>query len=150
MRTNRWRLGLLLWSVSTAALASDFDGSKNLICEQKVVHDCLPGGKCKDQKASEAGIATSVSIDFAKKEVRTPYRTKPLPVGAVQVTKTQLIAQGMDGRMGWTSVIQLEGGALAIAIADLKGAYVLFGQCKVAPDAPAAAPAEAPAAAKPE
>jgi len=74
--------------------------------------------------------ADALDFDFAKKEVRGRYRPKPMPIGNMNVTAEQLILQGTDLLFAWTAVILLDNGRMTATIADRKGAFVLFGQCK--------------------
>jgi hypothetical protein len=46
-----------------------------------------------------------------------------------------LILQGAADKFAWSSVVLRKTGKITITVADLKGAYVIFGQCK--PAAPA-------------
>jgi hypothetical protein len=53
-----------------------------------------------------------------------------------QIDPDQLILQGASDKFARSSVVFRKSGKIPITIADLKGAYVIFGQCKAA--APAA------------
>ena len=71
-------------------------------------------------------------IDFANKTVKTPYRTDLLPIQNSASNAEQLIMQGTDLKFAWSAIVNRKTGAMNLAIADRTGAYVIFGQCKVA------------------
>jgi hypothetical protein len=74
-----------------------------------------------------------VDIDFANKIIKTPYhQTNLLPVQNSAINDDQLILQGASEKFGWSAVVLRKTGKLTITVADLKGAYVIFGQCKAA------------------
>jgi len=47
------------------------------------------------------------------------------------------VLQGADLQFAWSALINKKSGAMTISIADRKGAYIVFGQCKVAEAKPA-------------
>jgi len=123
---------VLLLALSTAAVAADFDGSVPLSCTAAKANDCLPTeGVCKVVKP-ESSTAPVFSIDFAKKEVRSPFRTTLLTVQHSSDTPNSLVIQGTDRSNAWTARIDKATGAMTITVADNKGAMVAFGQCKAA------------------
>ena len=120
-------------SSATAASAADFDGSVPLVCTAEQAHDCLPtADKCTRMKP-ESDIAPVFGIDFARKEIHSPYRTALLPVLHTTVNADSLVLQGAQLLIAWSALIDKKTGALTVAIADSKGSYVAFGHCKVAP-----------------
>jgi len=121
---------VLLLAVSGTAIAADFDGSVPLSCTAAKANDCLPtGGACKVVKP-ESDTAAVFSIDFAKKEVRSPFRTTLLAVQHSSDSEKSLVLQGTDRSNAWTARIDKTTGAMTITVADSKGALVAFGQCK--------------------
>jgi len=71
-------------------------------------------------------------IDAAKKQVRSPFRTAMLAILYTTTNRESLVLQGADLQFAWSAVINQTTGALTVTVADRKGAYVVFGQCKVA------------------
>jgi len=123
---------LALSAIATVAAAEDFDGSVPLDCTALKAHDCLPTeNKCNRLKP-ESDVAPVFGIDVAKKEVRSPFRTSVLPIQNVIENKESLVLQGTDLQFAWSAVIHRIKGTMTITVADRKGAYVVFGQCKVA------------------
>ena len=130
MRTIASAPVVLLLAFSATAIAADFDGSVPLSCTAVKANDCLPtGGACKVVKP-ESNAAAVFSIDFAKKEVRSPFRTTMLAVQHSSDSEKSLVLQGTDRSNAWTARIDNTTGAMTITVADSKGALVAFGQCK--------------------
>lgn len=123
---------ILLSATATAVLAEDFDGSVPMVCAPLHGHDCLPTEQaCKPLKP-EPGKDVNLYIDVASKSVKTPYRTSTLPIQNVSNNTKSLILQGASLEYVWNATVQRSTGRLTISIADREGAYVIFGQCKLA------------------
>jgi hypothetical protein len=117
---------------SAAAAAADFDGSVPLTCTPSAGHDCAPGAaQCSKLKSQSKG-PIEVRVDFANKTIKTPYRTDLLPIQNSATNDEQLVMQGTDLKFAWSAIVNRKTGAMTLAIADRVGAYVIFGQCKVA------------------
>ena len=123
---------VIAMSFATVAVAGDFDGAVPLTCTAEQAHDCLPTKSSCSRVKPETNIAPIFAIDFAKKEVRSPFRTALLPIVNATTNKDSLVMQGADLLVAWSAMIDRKTGALTVSIADSKGAYVAFGQCKVA------------------
>jgi hypothetical protein len=117
---------------STVVLAGDFDGTVPLTCTAEQAHDCLPTKASCTRVKPESSVAPVFGIDFAKKEVKSPYRTAILPVQTTTTNKDSLVLQGAQDLLAWSALVDKKTGAFTVSIADSKGAYVAFGQCKVA------------------
>ena len=123
-------------TVSAVAAAADIDGSVPLTCTPSAGFDCTPEKSCgKLKPASDPPPGGwKMDIDFANKIIKTPYhQTNLLPVQNTAINDAQLILQGASDKFAWSSVVLRKSGKITITVADLKGAYVIFGQCKVAP-----------------
>jgi hypothetical protein len=131
---HMFRVGFAVLSVSvaTVAAAGDFDGTLPLTCTVKQGFDCLPTKTSCEPVKAEKNISPVVGIDFAKKQVRSPYKNAPLTVLHTTTNKDSLVLQGADLLVGWTTFVDRKTGALTISLADSEGAYVYFGMCKVA------------------
>jgi hypothetical protein len=123
---------LLTISLATVAAAAEFDGSVPLQCAVDKGHDCLPGANECTRLKPETDIAPIFGIDVAKKEIRSPFRTALLPILYTTTNRESLVLQGADLQFAWSALINKTSGALTVTIADRKGAYVAFGQCKAA------------------
>ena len=124
-------------TASVAAAAADIDGSIPLTCTPSAGFDCTPEkacGKLKPESPPPPG-GLKVDIDFANKIIKTPYhQTNLLTVQNTAINDDQLILQSASDKFAWSSVVLRKTGKITITVADLKGAYVIFGQCKaVAP-----------------
>jgi hypothetical protein len=117
---------------ATAAVAADFDGTVPLTCTPAAGHDCTPANaQCSKLKSQSKGTG-EMRVDFANKTVKSPYRTELLPIQNSATNEEQLVMQGTDLKFAWSAIINRKSGAITLAIADRVGAYVIFGQCKVA------------------
>lgn len=137
MKTSIRRWTVLLAWMSTGALSSAWaaeliDGTQPLSCTAITGRDCLPSHSDCQLMQPEKNQAPVIAIDFAKKEVRSPFRTALLNVTHTTVTSESLVLQGADLLFAWSALIKKKGGALTIAITDREGAYVIFGTCKPA------------------
>jgi hypothetical protein len=103
-------------ALSTAAAAVDLDDSKPLMCTGLKGHDCTP----------------AIRIDVAGKTIKMPYRTKLLSIQNTVVNDEQLELQGTALKFAWSAVVNRGSGKMTVTIADREGAYVIFGQCRVA------------------
>lgn len=123
---------VLALSMAAVAGAADFDGSVPLTCTAEKGHDCLPTeATCKILKP-ETDIEPVYGVDFAKKEIRSPFRAALLKVQNSTTNKDSIVLQGADLTAAWSALIDRKTGALTVALGDSQGAYVVFGQCKVA------------------
>lgn len=132
MRALRSVSIVLALSFASVAVAGDFDGDVPLTCKVEQAHDCLPTqGKCSPLKP-DTDIEPIYGIDFAKKEVRSPFRTALLPILHTAKNDDSIVMQGADLRVAWSAMVDRKTGDLTVALGDSKGAYVAFGKCKVA------------------
>ena len=131
MRALRSVLVLAL-SFAGAAAAGDFDGAVPLTCKVDKAHDCLPTQSNCSQLKPETNIEPVYGIDFARKEVRSPFRTAVLKILHTAQNDDSVVVQGADLRIAWSAMIDRKTGDLTVALGDSKGAYVAFGKCKVA------------------
>jgi hypothetical protein len=132
MRVLRTASIVLALSLPALAAAGDFDGAVPLSCVVDKAHDCLPTkSSCERMKPDGDGMPV-FAIDFAKKEVRSPFRTALLTGLRTTTNNDSLVIQGGDLLVAWSALIDIKTGALTISVADSKGAYVGFGQCKKA------------------
>jgi hypothetical protein len=55
-----------------------------------------------------------------------------MQIGSFSFNAASLVMQGTASEMTWTATIHRTTGRLTMAITDREGAYVVFGQCKLA------------------
>jgi hypothetical protein len=118
-------------SFAAMAAAGDFDGSVPLTCTAEKGHDCLPTETACTRLKPETNIEPVYSIDFAKKEVRSPFRSGLLKVVHSTTNKDSIVLQGAEATAAWSALIDRKTGVFTVALGDSQGAYVVFGQCKV-------------------
>jgi len=123
---------VLAMSFAGVAAAGDFDGALPLTCRVEKAHDCLPTQSNCSPLKPETDIDPVYGIDFAKKEVRSPFRTALLPILHTATNDDSIVMQGADLRIAWSAMVDRKTGDLTVALGDSKGAYVAFGKCKVA------------------
>jgi hypothetical protein len=119
---------VLALSMTAVAAAGDFDGSVPLTCTAEKGHDCLPTEAACSRLKPETDIAPIYSIDFAKKEIRSPFRASLLKVVNSTTNKDSIVLQGAEATAAWNALIDRKTGALTVALGDSQGAYVVFGQ----------------------
>jgi len=121
---------MLVFACTVAVAAEPFDGSQPLACSVSNGHDCLPSqSECKLMTPDKYKTPV-IEVDFAKKEVRSPFRTASLSVTHSNVTSESLVLQGADLLFAWSALIKKKTGSITIAITDREGAYVIFGSCR--------------------
>jgi hypothetical protein len=121
------------------ASAEDFDGSKPMICEAQHGHDCLPTAQSCSPLKPQGGKDVDLKINVGSKTMKSPYRNDLLPIQHVTKNKESLVLQGTTLQLVWSATVHRTTGRLTAAIADREGAYVVFGQCRLATAAEVAA-----------
>jgi hypothetical protein len=118
---------------SAAALGAEpFNGTQAMDCQPLTGHDCLPTEQsCKPLKP-EPGKKLNLHIDVNKMSMKTPYRNDALPIQSFSFNTKSLVLQGTSLELVWSATVHRTTGRLTMAIADREGAYIVFGQCKVA------------------
>jgi hypothetical protein len=122
-------VGLL---VSGLAVAADFDGSAPFTCLGLAGHDCTPDKSSCGKLKGDPSIKPELKVDVAGKTVKSPFRTDLLPIGNTVVNDEQLQLQGTSEKFAWSAIVNRKSGKITLTIADRTGAYVIFGQCKLA------------------
>ena len=123
----RLPLAALVWSLGSAAMAGDFDGSKKLICAPVEAMDCAAGGGCEKGIPDDVGAPAFMRIDFAKKVIVGPKRTSP--IRSIDKDENQILLQGIELGLGWNMAINTTDGKLVATFSNRDGAFVLFGSC---------------------
>jgi hypothetical protein len=135
MKVFLWASIALALSMGTATAAEPFDGSQPMSCKPLKGHDCLPGeDSCKPLKPESGKDQNAeLGIDVAKLAIHSPFRTSVLPIQHATQNRESLVLQGADLQFAWSTVVNRTTGAMTLTIADRKGAYVVFGQCRIVP-----------------
>jgi hypothetical protein len=133
-------LSIALLSAASAFAADEFNGSQPMACKPQAGHDCLPTENACSRLKPEAGKDLTLHIDVAKMSLKTPYRNDTLPIQSFGFNEESLVMQGTSLQLVWSATVHRTTGKLIMAIADRKGAYVIFGQCALAGAKQAAKP----------
>jgi hypothetical protein len=123
------RIGLaaLALAASWTSTASDFDGSRMIICAPVEAMDCTPGAVCQRGIPNDIGAPAFIRIDFAKKIVIGPRRNTPIT--SFEKSESQVLLQGNELGYGWSIAVDQEGGQMSATLTNREGAFVLFGSC---------------------
>ena len=128
-----------IWLISTAAMAGNFDGSKELICAVIDITECGPGGKCQQVSAEDVGIPRFLKIDFKKKEISATHADgtqRSTTIERSEKVDGKLIIQGAedgiegvrDG-LGWSLAIAEDTGKTVLTASGDEVGFVIFGAC---------------------
>jgi hypothetical protein len=117
-----------LVAVPIAAGASEFDGSKELICATVEAIDCAAGDPCVKGRPAEIGAPPFMRIDFAKNAITGPQRTTPI-LSIEKSEAGQLLLQGNELGYGWTLALNTTDGSMGATLVNRDGVFVLFGSC---------------------
>ena len=120
-------LAALVWALSSPAIASDFDGSKPLICAPIEAMECHSGEKCEAGIPEDVGAPAFMRIDFAKKVIVGPKRTSP--IRAMEKDDKQILLQGTELGLAWSMALNVVDGKMVSTFSSRDGAFVLFGSC---------------------
>lgn len=129
MRTSRLVSATLASLLAGTALAGPFDGSEPLECLVDNGYDCLPGKESCGPLQPVTKKEPLFHVDFANKQVRSPFRTQLLKVAHTTTNPEGLVLQGADLSFAWSALIHKQTGVIKVAVADREGAYVVFGKC---------------------
>jgi hypothetical protein len=124
-----------------AAVAGDFDGSKELICAVMDLVECQPTAKCQQVTAEQAGIPNFFKINFKEKQIRTVHADgsqRSTTIENFEKIDGKLIIQGAEDGIegvrdgvGWSAAIAEETGKMVISASGDEVGFVIFGACTV-------------------
>jgi hypothetical protein len=123
----RLPLAALVWSLGSAAMAGDFDGSGKLICAPVEAMECHPGEKCEAGIPDDVGAPAFMRVDFNKKVIVGPKRTSQ--IRSMDKDENQILLQGTELSLGWNMAINTADGKMVLTLSNRDGAFVLFGSC---------------------
>ena len=121
--------GVLLIGCFTisSVIASDFDGSKALICATVEARDCVANAACYGDHPKEVGAPSFMRINFAEKTITGTERTTPIVT--IEKSENQLLLQGSELGYGWIFAINQGTGDFSAALTNINGTFLLFGAC---------------------
>lgn len=118
---------VLAMALSAAAMAGDFDGTKQLICAPVEASACSSGEGCATGIPDDFGAPAFMRIDFLQKLILGPKRASPIRF--MENSEHQLLLQGTELGHAWSMAIDAASGRMAVTMADRNGAFVVFGTC---------------------
>lgn len=121
--------GVVCLFAAAPVRASDFDGSRILICAPVQAFDCASGEDCAKGLPEEVGAPAFMRIDVSNKAVTGPKRSSPILL--VDKSESQLVLQGFELGYGWVIAIDQDTGKMTATLANHEGVFVLFGACTV-------------------
>lgn len=130
---------LLLLSLSIAATAGDFDGSKPVLCSVVTVIECTPGDGCREVMPESVAVPQFLTVDLANKTVRPAGKSEGDRSSAIKRMERlggKLILQGADegiqdvrDSVGWTAAVSEETGKFVVTAAGNEVAFIVYGAC---------------------
>ncbi len=129
MKNIRTLILLSLSLLAFSASASDFDGSKPLLCATQAALDCSRGDDCGAGLPEDIGAPAFMRLDLAKKSVIGPQTTSEILL--LDKSGKQLLLQGREAGFGWTIAVDQQSGELTVSLTNRNGVYVLYGACTV-------------------
>ncbi len=126
-------LAALTLALSQAAVADNFDGSKELLCAINHAQACTPDGTCEFATADAIGFPPFIEIEFDEKQISDTIDgdgERTTPIDRQKLTDNELVLQG-EQRLAWSIVISRETGKMTVAASGDGEGFVLFGACTV-------------------
>jgi hypothetical protein len=120
---------MLLGNIVSAKM---LDQSSNLVCSAIDIIGCTTGLKCSEGNAQTFDLPNFMFINFAKKLVHAKDKNGDdyaSPIKSFEVTKEQLIIQGIENHRGWSAAINRKTGDMSISSVGDNVSIVIFGAC---------------------
>ena len=120
-------------------MATDFDGSKTLLCANQLVNECLPAQRCRMVAPQSVNLPNFFHVDTNNKVITGKHDggiDASTPVDRLEHLDGKLILQGADSGMegvqdgnGWTMVIEESTGKMSMTASGDGFVIVAFGAC---------------------
>jgi len=121
-------------AASGSATASDFDGSRNLLCAPTDAIQCEGAGECSRKEVELLNMAKFLYVDFKAKTLKGTIEgatsEETSSIQTVQKLDGGTLIQGAESGRGWSLVVDKGTGDMTLAIAGDDIAFVLFGVCQ--------------------
>ena len=133
---------------SVSAYASDFDGSKLLLCAIMETAECVPGDVCVAGSAESVNLPTFINIDFKKKMItgrNTPgqpsadkpkttkkgheIKSRDTKIMRVEKGNGVTLLQGAQYGRGWSMALNQASGQRTIRRAGGGVSFAFYGAC---------------------
>ena len=120
-------------AVSSATAASDFDGSRNLLCVPTDAIQCEGAGYCGRVAVEEVSFPRFMHIEFKQNRLRGTVLGGEEQTTAIQNVQNlggrTTLLQGSENGRGWSLSIDQTTGDMSAAIVGDDIGYILFGVC---------------------
>jgi hypothetical protein len=124
---------------SSLTTATDFDGSKTLLCANQLVNECLPAQRCRMVAPQSVNLPNFFKVDTGNRLLTGKHDggiDASTPVERLEHLDGKLILQGADSGMenvkdgnGWTMVIDEVTGNMSMTASGDGFVVVAFGVC---------------------
>lgn len=119
---------LSLLFCSGSLMATDFDGSKPLVCAIVEVLDCGLQDQCDRVNPEFVNLPDIFKINFNKKEMRGGGRTTSFKHLVHEEGNTIIQGVSENGR-AWSLLLSKKTGKFTGAVAGIEYGFLLFGSC---------------------
>jgi hypothetical protein len=109
------------------AIASDFDGTKSLICATVEARDCVLEADCFTGEAKQVGAPAFFRLDFEKNVIYGPERESPIKMK--EDSPAGILLQGSEIGYGLSIGINKQTGNFSASMTNFEGSFLLFGNC---------------------
>ncbi len=117
------------------AAASDFDGSRNLLCAPTDAMQCEGAGECNRKEVELLNMAKFLYVDFKAKTLKGTVEgatsEETSSIRTVRKLDGGTLIQGAERGRGWSLIVDKGTGDMSAAIAGDDISFVLFGVCQV-------------------
>ncbi len=138
-KVNAMGLAIGLYVLPMGVMASDYDGSKPMLCASADVFECVGGAACDRIRAEEVDAPRFLKVEVKKKRVsatRASGQERTTQIERTEQVDGKLILQGAeegipgvrDG-LGWSMAIQEDSGKMVLTGSGDDVAFVIFGAC---------------------
>lgn len=127
-------IATLALGLAGTALASDFDGSKPLLCAATVSHDCGTYGPCVDGPPRAVGAPEFFRVDVAGKRITVVGGSdgeRTSEINNVHQRDGRLALQGYENGYAWAMEIMGDDGGMVVTGAGDGVGFVIHGSCIV-------------------
>ena len=121
------------------SLASDYDGSKPLLCSIIKIMECTMMDGCQEVMAEEVNLPRFAEVNVGQKVIQTLKSgefSRSSAIKRIEVVDNKLILQGAEeGRkdvrdgFGWTMAIMQDTGHMVMTASGDHVGNVIFGAC---------------------
>ncbi len=125
-------ISMMLALMSTMAFASDFDGSKRLLCAVVETVECNKLAACIAGPPETIYAPDFFRLDLKAKRMSAERFGKKIDetkIASVYKLEDRIVFQGMEDNRGWSGVLDKNSGRLTMSASDNGFSFLLFGSC---------------------